>query len=138
MTADGSGGSAMLSTTRLDQSSRPRFASSVDPWHEPADRYVAPDTMEGETNRGSILVLERNHPGPSRDDPRLDAVRYARGRCRADFPYLKRRGYPISWVELGEEAEGQHMLPKITLRCISNGPARCIASTEALKLEGHP
>ncbi len=30
----------------------------------------------------------------------------------AEIAYLKKRGYPISYVEMGEEADGQYMLPE--------------------------
>src|SRR5262249_17923651 len=30
----------------------------------------------------------------------------------AQIDYLKKRGYPISWVEMGEEPDGQYMLPE--------------------------
>jgi len=30
----------------------------------------------------------------------------------AEIAYLKKRGYPISYVEMGEEADGQFMLPE--------------------------
>ena len=30
----------------------------------------------------------------------------------AEIAYLEKRGYPISYVEMGEEADGQYMLPE--------------------------
>src|SRR5262249_58505740 len=30
----------------------------------------------------------------------------------AEIAYLNTRHYPISWIEMGEEADGQHMLPE--------------------------
>ena len=30
----------------------------------------------------------------------------------AQMAYLKQRGYPISYVEMGEEPDGQYMLPE--------------------------
>ena len=30
----------------------------------------------------------------------------------AQMAYLKKRGYPISYVEMGEEPDGQYMLPE--------------------------
>jgi len=30
----------------------------------------------------------------------------------AEMAYLQKRKYPISWIEMGEEADGQHMLPE--------------------------
>ena len=30
----------------------------------------------------------------------------------AEIAYLKKRGYPVSYVEMGEEADGQFMLPE--------------------------
>ena len=26
--------------------------------------------------------------------------------------YLKKRGYPVAWVEMGEECDGQYILPE--------------------------
>src|SRR5258706_14472812 len=34
------------------------------------------------------------------------------GNAAAEVAYLKERGYPISYVEMGEEPDGQHMLPE--------------------------
>ena len=30
----------------------------------------------------------------------------------AEIAYVKKRGYPVSYVEMGEEADGQYMLPE--------------------------
>jgi hypothetical protein len=30
----------------------------------------------------------------------------------AEIGYIKRRGYPVSYIEMGEEADGQHMMPE--------------------------
>ena len=30
----------------------------------------------------------------------------------AQIAYLKKRGYPIGWIEMGEEPDGKHMLPE--------------------------
>ena len=30
----------------------------------------------------------------------------------AEIAYIEKRGYPISYVEMGEEADGQYMMPE--------------------------
>ena len=45
-----------------------------------------------------------------------------------EIAYLYKRHYPISWIEMGEEADGQHMLPEDYARCTCNSPPRFTSS----------
>ncbi len=37
----------------------------------------------------------------------------------AEIAYVKQRGYPISYIEMGEEPDGQNMLPRGLRRAVS-------------------
>jgi hypothetical protein len=81
--------------------------SSVDPWHAEADMTEASGDQVGfdlfftsGVTRGlpSVVPVALLYSTPE------DAA--------AQISYLKGRGYPISYIEMGEEADGQHMLPE--------------------------
>lgn len=90
-----------------DQAQTTTWCSSVDPWHEPAnfdprlhdqvglDLFYASGVTRGLPAMIPIALIY-NIPE--------DAA--------AEISYLKKRGYPISYVEMGEEPDGQYMLPE--------------------------
>jgi hypothetical protein len=95
-----------------DQKQSLTYCSSVDPWHEPSDLYVAPDRMESGDQPGFDLFFTS---GITRGLPAIVpvAMLYATPEdSAAQMAYLKQRGYPISYVEMGEEADGQYMQPE--------------------------
>jgi hypothetical protein len=95
-----------------DQKQSLTYCSSVDPWHEPADLYVVPDRMESGDQPGFDLFFTS---GITRGLPAIVpvAMLYATPDDSASqMAYLKRRGYPISYIEMGEEADGQYMQPE--------------------------
>jgi hypothetical protein len=95
-----------------DQKQSPTFSSSIDPWHRPSDLYVAPDRMESGDQPGLDLLYSS---GITRGLPAMIPVALLYGTpddAAAQIRYLEKRGDPISHVELGEEAEGQYMLPE--------------------------
>jgi hypothetical protein len=95
-----------------DQKQSLTYCSSVDPWHEPADLYVAPDRMESGDQPGFDLFFTS---GITRGLPAIVpvALLYATPEdSAAQMSYLKKRGYPISYIEMGEEADGQYMQPE--------------------------
>jgi hypothetical protein len=90
-----------------DQDQTATVCSSIDPWHEPSD--IGPKTRE---QVGLDLFYTS---GFTRGLPAMIpiAMVYATPEdAAAQIAYLKKRGYPISWVEMGEEPDGQYMLPE--------------------------
>jgi hypothetical protein len=81
--------------------------SSVDPWHESTD-------LDPERRDQSGLDLFYTS-GVTRGLPAMVPVAVLYGTpedAAAEIAYLEKRGYPISYVELGEEADGQYMTPE--------------------------
>ncbi len=90
-----------------DQDQTATVASSIDPWHEAAD--IGPKSHE---QVGLDLFYTS---GYTRGLPAMIpiAMLYSTPEdAAAQIAYLKKRGYPISWVEMGEEPDGQFMLPE--------------------------
>jgi hypothetical protein len=82
------------------------FCSSVDPWHEPSNISDKRDQV------GFDLFYTS---GYTRGLPAMIPVAMLYGTpedSAAQIAYLKQRGYPISYVEMGEEPDGQYMLPE--------------------------
>jgi hypothetical protein len=88
------------------------YCSSVDPWHEPSDLYVHPDRMESGDQPGFDLFFTS---GITRGLPAVVPIAMLYSTPEdgaAEMAYLKKRGYPIRYVEMGEEADGQYMQPE--------------------------
>jgi hypothetical protein len=83
------------------------WPSSVDPWH------AASDLNE---SRGDQVGFDFFFTcGVTRGLPTMVpiAMLYSTPEDAAnEIAYLYKRKYPISWIEMGEEADGQHMLPE--------------------------
>jgi hypothetical protein len=82
------------------------LCSSIDPWHEPTDINDKRDQV------GLDLFYTS---GYTRGLPAMIpvAMLYATPEdSAAQISYLKARGYPISYIEMGEEPDGQYMLPE--------------------------
>ena len=95
-----------------DQKQTLTLCSSVDPWHQPSDLYVAPNRMESGDQPGFDLFFTS---GITRGLPAIIpiALLYSTPEdAAAQMTYIKRRGYPVSYIEMGEEADGQYMLPE--------------------------
>jgi len=95
-----------------DQKQTLTLCSSVDPWHQPSDLYIAPDRMESGDQPGLDLFFSS---GITRGLPAIIpiAMLYSTPEdAAAQMTYIKKRGYPVSYVEMGEEADGQYMLPE--------------------------
>ena len=90
-----------------DQEQTTTYCSSVDPWHEPADL--------GSTKHAQVGFDLFFTSGVTRGLPAVipTAVLYdTPDNAAAEIAYLKKRGYPVSYVEIGEEADGQFTLPE--------------------------
>ena len=83
------------------------WPSSVDPWHAASNL---------DESRGDQVGFEFFfHCGVTRGLATMVpiAMLYATPEDAAnEIAYLYKRKYPISWIEMGEEADGQHMLPE--------------------------
>ncbi len=82
------------------------ICSSVDPWHEPSDLSEKRDQV------GFDLFYTS---GYTRGLPAMIPIALLYGTPEdsvAQIAYLKARGYPISYIEMGEEPDGQFMLPE--------------------------
>jgi len=83
------------------------WPSSVDPWHAETDL----DYSRGDQIGFDLFFTS----GITRGLPTMVpiAMLYATPEdAAAEIAYLYKRHYPISWIEMGEEADGQHMLPE--------------------------
>jgi hypothetical protein len=102
--ADGSFHDMLRHTPDPDQTET--LCSSVDPWHEPADLNAEKDQV------GFDLFFTS---GITRGLPAIVPVAMLYDtpeNAAAEIAYLKKRGYPISYVEMGEEPDGQFMQPE--------------------------
>ena len=90
-----------------DQKQTFTLCSSVDPWHAESDLSE---------NAGDQVGLDLFFTsGITRGLPAMVPVAMFYGTpedAAAQMAYLKKRGYPISYVELGEEPDGQYMMPE--------------------------
>jgi hypothetical protein len=82
------------------------LVSSIDPWHSESDL----DAHAIQTGFDLFFTS-----GYTNHLPAMIAVSMAYGTpedSAAELSYLRKRGYPISYVEMGEEPDGQYMLPE--------------------------
>jgi hypothetical protein len=104
-TDDGSFHDILRHTPEQEQTAT--YCSSVDPWHEPSDL--------GSTKQAQMGFDLFFTSGVTRGLPAMIPVAMlydTPDNAAAEIAYLKKRGYPISYVEMGEEADGQDMLPE--------------------------
>lgn len=90
-----------------DQDQTPTYCSSVDPWHEASDI-----DKSGRAQVGFDLFYTA---GYTRGLPAMVpiALIYSTPEdAAAQISYLKKRNYPISYIEMGEEPDGHYMLPE--------------------------
>ena len=90
-----------------DQEQTTTYCSSVDPWHEPSDLR---STKQAQVGFDLFFTS-----GVTRGLPSMIPVALlydTPDNAAAEMAYLQKRGYPISYVEMGEEADGQYMLPE--------------------------
>ena len=83
------------------------WPSSVDPWHAESNL----DYGRGDQIGFDFFFTS----GITRGLPTMVPIAMLYNTpedAAAEIAYLYRRHYPISWIEMGEEADGQHMLPE--------------------------
>jgi hypothetical protein len=104
-TADGKFHDVLRHTPDQDQT--PTYCSSVDPWHAPEDL----DERAGDQVGFDLFYTS----GVTRGLPAMIPIALIYGTpedATAQIAYVKKRGYPISYVEMGEEADGHYMNPE--------------------------
>lgn len=82
------------------------YCSSVDPWHTPSD-------IDDKRDQVGLDLFYTS--GYTRGLPAMIPVAMLYGTPQDSvnqIAYLKARGYPISYIEMGEEPDGQYMLPE--------------------------
>jgi hypothetical protein len=90
-----------------DQEQTATYSSSIDPWHEPSDL--------GSTRQAQLGFDLFFNSGVTQNLPAVIPVAMLYDtpeNAAAEIAYIKKRGYPVSYVELGEEADGQFTLPE--------------------------
>src|SRR5262249_47802724 len=106
------------------------YASSVDPWHQ------ASNLVKDEEQAGLDLVYTS---GLTRGLPAVVPVSMLYGTpddAAAEIRYLEGRGYPIAGVELGEEPDGQEIVPEDYAALFMQWSSALHAIDPALKLGG--
>ncbi len=82
-------------------------ASSVDPWHAASDL----DLQAGDQTGFDLFYTS----GITNHLPAMIPIAMLYGTpedAAAEIAYVKKRGYPISYIEMGEEPDGQKVLPE--------------------------
>jgi F5/8 type C domain/Glycosyl hydrolases family 39 len=90
-----------------DQEQAVTFCSSVDPWHAAGD--------EGTTLQAQVGFDLFYTSGITRGLPAMIPVAMlydTPDNAVAEISYIEKRKYPISYVEMGEESDGQNMMPE--------------------------
>jgi hypothetical protein len=90
-----------------DQEQTTTYCSSVDPWHRDSDL--------GSTTQAQVGFDLFFTSGVTRGLPAMIPVAMlyeTPENSASEIAYIEKRGYPISYVEMGEEADGQFMLPE--------------------------
>ena len=115
-TLDGDGNFKDLLRHSADQHQTPTYCSSVDPWHEGSDLWMGIKLGSDDKGSGDQAGMDLFYTsGITRGLPAMIpvAMLYSTPEdAAAQMTYLKKRGYPVSYVELGEEPDGQLMQPE--------------------------
>ena len=92
---------------RPDQGQTATYCSSIDSWHSAADL----DVHAGDQTGFDLFFTS----GITNHLPAMIPVAMLYGTpedSAAQIAYFKKRGYAISYIEMGEEPDGQYMLPE--------------------------
>ena len=88
---------------------KPRYhSSSIDPWHSAADVNASGNYQHSGFDLFFTSGLTNNLPA-------MIPVTLLYGTpedAAAQIAYLEKRGYPIAYIEMGEEPDGKHALPE--------------------------
>jgi hypothetical protein len=83
-------------------------SSSIDPWHSAAD---ANNSGGGQHSGFDVFFTS----GLTNSLPAMIPVTLLYGTpddAAAQIAYIEKRGYPIAWIEMGEEPDGKHAIPE--------------------------
>ena len=83
-------------------------SSSIDPWHSAAD---ANNSGGGQHSGFDVFFTS----GLTNNLPAMIPVTMLYGTpddAAAQIAYIEKRGYPIAWIEMGEEPDGKHAIPE--------------------------
>jgi len=114
-----------------DQEQTATYCSSIDPWHEPADIGTTKQAQVG-LDLFFTSGVTRNLPAMIPTAALYDTPENG----AAEIAYLKKRGYPISYIEIGEEADGQFTVPEDYAELYLQFAAAIHRVDPALKLGG--
>jgi hypothetical protein len=106
--------------------------SSIDPWHAQTDVNA---TGSGQHSGFDVFFTS----GLTNNLPAMVPVTMLYGTpddSAAQIAYLEKRGYPIGWIEMGEEPDGKHMLPEDYAALYLQWAAAIHRVDAALKLGG--
>jgi hypothetical protein len=81
-------------------------ASSVDPWH--TDKDMVPSRVQ----TGFDLFFKSGYTNHLPAMIPIAMIYATPEDSAAELAYLEKRGYPVSYVEMGEEPDGAYMLPE--------------------------
>jgi hypothetical protein len=90
-----------------DQEQTTTYCSSVDPWHEASDL--------GTTHQAQVGFDLFYKSGVTRGLPAMIPIALVYDtpeNAVAEITYLEKQKYPISYVEMGEESDGQYLSPE--------------------------
>lgn len=90
-----------------DQNQTPTYCSSIDPWHSASDL----DHDAGDQTGFDLFFTS----GVTNHLPAIVPIAMLYGtpeNAAAEVAYLHKRGYPVSYVEMGEEPDGQYAMPE--------------------------
>lgn len=104
----GGGGAFVAAIKNSDERLTTYTVSSIDPWHSEADV----NNSGSYQHTGFDLFFTS---GLTNNLPAMIPVTMLYGTpddAAAQIAYLERRGYPIGYVEMGEEPDGKHAMPE--------------------------
>jgi len=113
-----------------DQTQTVTQASSVDPWH--TDRGI----VTSRTQAGFDLFFASGYTNKLPAMIPIAMVYATPEDSAAELAYIEKRGYPVSYVEMGEEPDGAFMLPEDYAALYSQWAAALHKVDPRLKLGG--
>jgi hypothetical protein len=107
-TMDASNAFAEAVTDAAEQQKVSYCSSSIDPWHSAGDVNAS----GGGQHSGFDIFFTS---GLTNNLPAMIPVTMLYGTpddAAAQIAYIEKRGYPIAWIEMGEEPDGKHAMPE--------------------------
>lgn len=107
-TVDASGTFSDAIQHSADNKQTSTVCSSVDPWHSTSDGIA-----DGRAQHTGFDLFFTS--GVTKGIPAMIPVIVLYGTpgdAEAEIAYIEKRGYPLAYVEMGEEPDGQHILPE--------------------------